>query len=268
MGLEEMIKEMVITADRHTPIHSEEADSILKQYLEDNKRRIDHFVDLGDGIDNPYMSEFATDPWWKHNPQEEFDMYAEHIKEVQDIIPKAKKYLMAGNHDKGRLDNKKNMNRGLASLRNVQYEEVMREALSGAGVNLRKIILADGAYDIQLTKNNKVTLMHGDPRLNPYIKGGVTGTRRTAELYPTDGDILMGHKHKFELFPRNFAGKICAVIDGIYDIKGMENAYLATHPYTNGFARILYDTKRDKRWFEHIDIKEGEAVIDGKTYRG
>ena len=268
MGLEEMIKEALIIADRHTPAHSERCDKILKEYIENNKKRIEYFVDLGDCIDNPYMSTFPVDPYWKDNPQEEFDAYAEFIKEVQDIIPKANYIILAGNHDKGRLSNAKNLNRGLASLRNLEYENVMKNAFEEAGVKTRKVFLEDGDYDLHLTKSNTVTITHGDPRLNPYIKGGVTGTRRTAEMYPNQNDLIMGHKHKYEAFSRNFPGKICMVTDGIYDIEKMKSMYLAHHPYTNGFVRVLYDKKADKRWIDHISIEDGVATIDGKIYKG
>lgn len=268
MGLEEMIKEALVIADRHTPAHSERCDKIVKDYIKDNKKRITHFVDLGDCIDNPYMSVFPVDPYWKENPQEEFDAYAEFIADIQSELPKANYIIMAGNHDKGRLTNAKNLNRGIASLRNVEYENVMKEAFAQAGVKNRKVFFEDGEYDLPLTKSNTVTFMHGDPRLNPYIKGGVTGTRRTAEMYPNSNDLIMGHKHKYESYSRNHEGKICMVTDGIYDIEKMKAMYLSHHPYTNGFVRILYDTKADKRWIEHIAIEGGVANIDGKLYKG
>ena len=268
MRLEDMIKEAVIIGDRHTPAHSEECDSILKEYMEDNSNRISHFIDLGDCIDNPYMSDFPVSPWWKENAQEEFDMYAEFAKDIQKIAPKAQYKIIAGNHDKGRLEDKRNLNRGIASLRNVEYENIMKEAMSSKGVNMKKVSFEDGEYDFKPTKSNTITLMHGDPRLNPYIKGGVTGTRRTAEGYPNGNDLIMGHKHKYEVFSRNYEGKICMVTDGLYDKDKMRAMYIAHHPYTNGFVRVLYDTKKDKRWIDHITIEDGEAIIDGKKYRG
>ena len=267
MGLEDMIKEAVIISDRHTPAHSEKCDKIIKEYVEDNKKRITHFIDLGDCIDNPYMSTFPVDPYWKDNPQEEFDQYAEFVADIQERIPKSAYYIIPGNHDKGRLDNAKNLNRGIASLRNLEYETVMKEAMSNNGVKLKKVFFEDKEFNLPLTKSNTLTLVHGDPRLNTYIKGGVTGTRRTSEMYPKANDIIMGHKHKYEVFSRNFPGKVCMVTDGVYDIKQMENMYLAHHPYTNGFVRVLYDKAKDQRWIEHISIEEKGAIIDGKVYK-
>lgn len=263
-----MIKEAIFVADRHTGIESTKCDRILKQYLEDNKKNITYFIDLGDGVDNPFMSDYAVDPKFIKTAQEEFDMYAEHLKEVHDIIPRAKKYIVAGNHDKGRLEDKKQLNRGIASLRNIQYENVLKEALKKAGVNGTKYKLIDGSKEIELTKGNTILITHGDPRLDPYVKGGVTGTRRTAEMYPTVGDIIMGHRHEYQEYPRRFEGKRCIVLDGMYDIDKMKELYLNTHPYTNGFGIMRYDTNTGKMFWEHVEIKNNKAIIGGLTYNG
>jgi hypothetical protein len=255
----------LITTDRHTPIQSEEADSILKQYIEDNRKSIKYFVDLGDGIDNPYMSDFSYDPWWKYNAQEEFDLYADHLGEIHNLIPRAKKILVAGNHDKGRLDNKRRLNTGMASLRNMEYENVLQEALLNAGAKLKKFELADKEHILELNKKDAITLMHGDPKLNPYIKGGVTGPRRTAENYPSKNDLIMGHSHRYIEYPRNYDGKLCIVLDGMYDIDKLKKQYINFHPYTNGFGIIDFD-KHNRHW-THIQIKDGKSKIDGKLYK-
>jgi len=263
-----MIKEAVFVADRHTGIESQSCDRILKNYLDNNGGSISYFIDLGDGIDNPFMSDYAVDPKFILSAQEEFDMYAKHLKEIQDIIPRAKKFIIAGNHDKGRLEDKKQLNRGIASLRNIQYENVLKEALKKAGVKGNKYEMVDGSKEIELANGQTVLITHGDPRLDPYVKGGVTGTRRTAEMYPTAGDIIMGHRHDYQEYPRRFTGKRCIVLDGMFDIDKMKDLYVNTHPYTNGFGIMRYNNRTGETFWEHVEIKNGKAIINGRTYNG
>ena len=274
-GLETMVrkakltgewKQVVVYADRHSRIASEDADLILKKYIRDNKKQITHIVDLGDGIDNPFMSVYAVDPYFKQSAQEEFDEYAEHLAELDHIVPNAHKILLAGNHDKTRLDNTKKLNRGLASLRNLQYESVLKEALSGAGANVAKFKMADPSYTIKMTKNNSALFTHGDPRIDPHVKGGVTGARRTAEMYPFDGDIYMGHTHQHVLVPRRYEGKHLSSLGGMFDTEKMKKLYVSYHPYETGFVVIKYNKKRDLRIFQYVPIVKGRAIIDGTEY--
>ncbi len=259
-------KQVVLYADRHSRIASVEADLIMKKYIKDNKKHITHVIDMGDGIDNPFMSVYAVDPHFKQSAQEEFDEYAEHLAELDKIVPDAFKILIAGNHDKTRLDNTKKMNRGMASLRNLQYESVLKEALAGCGANLDRFKLVDPAYTLKLTRSNSALFTHGDPRIDPNVKGGVTGARRTAEMYPFDGDIYMGHTHQHSLVPRRYDGKHLAILGGMFDTKKMKKLYVSYHPYETGFGVIKYNKKRDLRVFQYIPIIKGRAMIDGTEY--
>ena len=258
-SLEEMVnsnmKQAIFYADAHFDKQSDRSLCELYDYISDNKAHIGYICDLGDGIDNAYMSKYPVDPEDIMNPQEQFDMYARHLSILDDISPRSSKYLMAGNHDKARLSCAKNLNRGIASLRNLQYENVLREAMVGAGIEDDKFFFCDRAQDIKLTKSNIITIMHGDPKLNPFIKGGVTGLRRTAETYPNGNTIIMGHGHSYKLFPREYAGKDTIQIGCMADIHKLEAMYLNEHPYSNGFGIMHYDKKKDKVFWEYKEIK-------------
>lgn len=259
MNLEAMVndemKKAVFYADSHFGKQDDRALEIMYDYIEENKKDITHIIDLGDGIDNPFMSTFPVDPEDVLSAQDEFDMYSEHLKKISDISPKSSKYIMAGNHDKARLTNSKNLNRGIASLRNLQYENVLKEAMDNAGIKDKKYFFCDREEDIPLTKSNTVTIMHGDPRLNPYIKGGVTGLRRTAETYPNPNWLIMGHEHWYKYHPRNYEGKAAIVMGAMADINKLKAAYLNHHPYSNGFGIMHYDKKADKVFWEYKEIK-------------
>ncbi len=269
-GLEKMIdewKQVVVYADRHTGLHDEKCDLILKQYMKDYQQNITHVVDLGDGIDNPNMSIFPVSPEVKESAQEEFDMYARHINEIKKILPKATIYIIKGNHDEARLSNAKTLNQGLASLRNLEFDRVLKEAITHEGGTTNNLVMAGIEQTLQLTKNNKVLFTHGDPRINPNIKGGITGVRRTAESYPFDGSIYMGHGHHYIAHPRRYPGQQAVMLGGTFNIEKMQKAYTNSHPYTNGFGIISYNKAQDKTFFQYITIKDGTALINGEEFK-
>lgn len=249
------MKKAIFYGDAHFDKQSDKSLEILYDYIDKNSKDITHIVDVGDGIDNPFMSIYPVAPEDITSAQDQFDMYSKHWKQISDICPKSSKYIMAGNHDKGRLDSSKNLNRGIASLRNLQYENVLKEALKTAGVKDNKYFLCDRQENIPLTTSNIVTVMHGDPKLNPYIKGGVTGIRRTSETYPNGNWLIMGHGHRYIQFPRDYAGKSAIQLGCMADVKKLEQAYLNVHPYTNGFGIMHYDKRADKVFWEYKEIK-------------
>jgi len=261
-------KKVVVYADRHSSIADIPSDNIIKKYMMQNNKSITHVVDLGDGVDNPFMSDYAVDPSFVLSSQEEFDLYARHINEMSKIVPEATKIIIPGNHDKSRMDKAKRMNRGIASMRNMQYENVLKESILNDGGNLTNLKIAGQRYELKLTKDYSVCFSHGDQRLDPNMKSGMTGARRTAMEYPFEGDIIWGHGHEYKQFPRKFKGYFAIQLDMMADISEMESHYVGWHPYSNGFGVIHYNTKENTRFFQHIPIVDGLAVIDGKVYNG
>jgi len=261
-------KKVVVYTDRHSSIADMPSDNIIKKYMSNNKKSITHIVDLGDGVDNPFMSDYAVDPSFVLSSQEEFDLYARHINEMSKIVPEAKKIIVPGNHDKSRMDKAKRMNRGIASMRSMQYESILKESILNDGGSLNNVKIAGQNYQLKLTRDHKVCFTHGDPRLDPNMKSGMTGARRTAMEYPFEGDLIWGHGHEYKQFPRKYKGHFAVQLDMMASIEEMESHYVGWHPYSNGFGVIHYNTKENTRFFQHIPIIEGKAVIDGKLYNG
>lgn len=261
-------KRAVFYGDAHFSYESKPSLDIMYQYLEEHNKDIEYVVDLGDIIDNSAMSTFPVHPDDKDTPQEQFDDYARHVKVIQELVPSSMQYIMTGNHDAGRLSNSKNLNRGIASLRNLQFENILKDSFNEYDVDKNKVNVVVKEYTIPLTKNNNVTIFHGDPRMNPHVKGGVTGARRTAEMYPNMNWLIQGHVHQYREIPRPHEGKSLIVLDAMADIEHLKNAYLNYHPYTNGFGVMHYNKRKDKAVWQHISIDNGEAIIDGKIYKG
>jgi len=253
-------------SDAHIKYGDEASIEIIKEYMRDNKKNITHILDLGDGVDNPFMSDFPVNADFNTSAQDEFDMYAEFTKDVHKIAPKANYYIVAGNHDKGRLNKAKNLNRGIASLRNVAYEAVLKEALTNQKVDLSKFTFVDGYKTLKLTRSNNLTITHGDPRLDTNVKGGVTGARRTAEMYPVDGDIYMGHIHTSKTVPRRYPGKHLYSLPMIANIKAMKDVYLSYNPYENGFMIFKYNKEKNLLLHTPVNIVNGTANVDGTIY--
>jgi len=267
MRLNEMkLNQAIVYGDRHTAITSESCDRILKNYMKDNKSTITHIVDVGDMVDNPFMSIFDVNPEFTLSAQEEFDLYSAHIKEMQTIVPKAKIHLIPGNHDKSRLNNSKKLNRGLASLRNLEFENVLYESMIQNKVNLKNFKIHNRTCEIMFTKNDGVLFTHGDPRLDYNVKGGVTGVRRTAETYPTQLNIIMGHGHRHFEIPRRYPNTKIMMIGGMFNIPKMKKSYFNMNPYENGFAIIYYNKKTNFFNIQYVDITKNGAYVNGKIY--
>lgn len=270
-GLEEMVKsgwrEVVVFSDRHTGIESAQCDAILKEYLKDNKKSVDYIIDAGDFVDNPFMSDYPVNPSFVNTAQEDFDNYSKFLREIQTINPYFEFIIIPGNHDKGRLDSKKNLNRGLASLRCLKLENVLKESLEQSKFNMKHIQIANASYELQLTEHNSILVSHGDPRLDPNVKGGLTGARRTAIEYPFNGDIIIGHGHEHKIFPRRYEGKFMIQLGGMFDIEQMKEHYINSHPYTNGFLVIKYNKNTDQRFLNYYEINNGCAMINGRLYQ-
>jgi len=258
---------IVVTADKHMPMLDKRADKIVYQYIKDNKDMVKYYVDLGDFIDNPNMSVFPLDPEYHWTAQQEIDMYIKNLKKYSQLIPNAEFILIKGNHDYGRIENTKRMNRGIASLRALKLENLLKEAMNKYNVNIKKLHIED-RYILKKGKINPIIFIHGDPRLDPYIKSGVTGLRRTAEMYPLEGDIVIGHKHQIATYPRLLGETSIYSVGALMDIRKIAKQYISYHGYQNGFMVIAINPRTGESYFQQIPIIDGRAVINGKIYKG
>jgi predicted phosphodiesterase len=257
MGLEEMVKQILVMADEHAPHIDERMARITKDYAANNREDIQHVVLLGDGVDNPGMSFFPERPDNKYTLQEEVDEYVRHLSDYAKILPNAKFHYIHGNHCKGRLDSTKNIKKSMAGLRNLKFEKIMQESMQEQGIKL----------DVDFQDNLVLwdtMFVHGDPRIDPYIKGGATGVRRTAEMYPFQGNLVMGHKHQVISYPRVKGDSSVYVVGAMFNIKDIAQQYKSYHGYQNGFMVVSKDGKNLQ--FDNIEVKKGPLYIDGGIY--
>jgi predicted phosphodiesterase len=256
MGLEEMVKRfknrmIVGMSDQHFPYIDEKMERITLKYFRKNKDKITDVVFMGDGVDNPAMSKYPQRPEDDTLLQEELDLYTEHIAKYAAIVPGANVYILAGNHDLGRFDMVKKMNRSLASLRALDFKKLLKESFQNHG--------------------RKVEFTFGDPRIDTRLKGGVTGPRRNAESYPDfDCDIFYGHQHQAMKVPRpksHFAPEIKSVyvVPAMGNIGKMEEQYKSYNSYQNGSVSIRYDDSGSKQ-VDLVEVKAGPLYLDGKKY--
>lgn len=251
------LEQIVVMADQHIPFLSKRMERITLDYTKDNSLDIGKFVFLGDGCDNPGMSKFPQRAEDNQTLQEEIDAYITHINKYVEIVPDAEVVLIAGNHDKGRYDMVRSLNKNMASLRATEFENLLKESILNAGYHWDFSL-----HDVYTFED--VTFTHGDPRIDPYIKGGATGARRTAEMYPELGDIVMGHKHQVITYPRTKGDHSLYVVGAMFDIDEVAEQYKSYHGYQNGFL-VITDEGKVKQ-FDNIEVKEKPLLIDGVEY--
>ncbi len=269
MGLEEMVKgyknRMIVgMTDQHFPYVDERMERITLRYVRKNKSKITDIVFMGDGVDNPGMSKYPQRPEDDTLLQEELDLYTKHIGKYKEIVPNANIYVIAGNHDLGRFDSVKKMNRSLASLRALDFKKLLRESFKEQNINPE---FEFGDY-FKLGDN---VFVHGDPKIDPRLKGGATGPRRTADTYPDfDSDIFYGHTHQAIKVPRpksHFAKDIKSVyvVPAMGNVAKMQEQYTSYNAYQNGFVSINYDKEGHKQ-VDLIEVTQSPLYLGGFKY--
>lgn len=267
-NLEEMVRNADITlvmTDQHFPHIDKRMEDITLGYTKRNAKHIKNFVFLGDSVDNPKMSEFPQRADNNSVLQDEIDEFIQHVGKYHKLAPKAEIYILAGNHCVGRFERTKGLNPNLSSLRMLTFEGALRESVD-------KQELAYSFNFGNYFKLGSTVYTHGDPRIDPRLKGGVNGPRRTAEAYPDfDCDVVMGHKHQVVQEPRpksHFAVRPSSVyvVGAMFDVAKVEKHYTSYNAYQNGFLVV-----KEAKGFKQIDNVEVRAkqplYYDGCTYK-
>lgn len=268
MELEEMVKNgQRITlgmADQHFPHISKDAERITLNYTKHNAKYIDAMVFMGDSVDNPKMSEFPARADNDSLLQDEIDQFIVHVNKYHEAAPKADIYILAGNHCVGRFERVKGLNANLSSLRMLTFEKALKESIKEQGF---KYNIHFGNY----FKLGNTVWTHGDPRIDPRLKGGANGVKRTADTYPDfDCDIMMGHGHRVIKEPRpksHFAKNTSSVymVGAMFDVAKVAKHYTSFNAYQNGFA-IIREGKGYKQ-IDNVEIRPGQPLyLDGKKY--
>jgi predicted phosphodiesterase len=268
MSLEDMVKQerlLVAMGDQHFPHIDKRAEQITLQYVRNNRNKIDTLVFLGDSVDNPKMSEFPARADNDSLLQDEIDQFVKHVDKYHQLVPKAEIYVLAGNHCVGRFERVKGLNANLSSLRMLTFEKALQESVKEQGF---KYSINFGNY----FKLGSTVFTHGDPRIDPRLKGGANGAKRTADTYPDyDCDIVMGHQHRVIQEPRpksHFSRNNTSVyvVGAMFDVAKVEKHYTSFNAYQNGF--LIVRTGNGYKQITNIEIKRDQPLyVDGKRYR-
>lgn len=255
----------VFLTDEHIPYISEETVKVAEQYLKDERPR--YRVHGGDLFDNPGMSIFDPDPNHKRDTQEEIDETVKYLHRLYKASPETEVIILAGNHDVARLERLKST-RGFAlkNLRALDYPSLIKESSEHQGLPIGD---PSFSYEFELG-NGGVLFTHGDNRMDPKIKGGVTGPRRTAETHPFPGHIVYGHRHRSMTAAGNWGSRKVHQVAAMMDLT--HKAYMHHSDYENGFLVVKHNPNvRPNPTFHFQNVvasANGDMLIDGKIYNG
>ena len=255
----------VFLTDEHIPYVAPAMVKVAEDYLRDEKPR--YRIHGGDLFDNPGMSIFDPDPNHKRDTQEEIDETVQYLHRLYKASPGTEVVILAGNHDVARLERlKSTRGMGLKNLRNLDYPSLINESAAHQGLDIGRPIFA---ADYELC-GGYLHFTHGDPRMDPRIKGGVTGPRRTAETHPAKGSIIYGHLHKAQIATGPWGRRKVVVAPAMMDLN--HKSYMHHKDYENGFTVIKYSPNVRPEPSIHIQnvvaSKDGDMIIDGKVYNG
>ena len=250
--------------DQHFPHIDKRMESVTLKYVADHKKEVDTLIFLGDSVDNPKMSVFPSRADNDSLLQDEIDQFVAHVNKYHEIVPKADIYILAGNHCVGRFERVKGLNANLSSLRILTFDKALRESISEQKFK----------YNFKFSnyfKLGNTVYTHGDPRIDPRLKGGMYSVKRTADFYPDfDCDIVMGHGHRVIQEPRpksHFSRNNTSayMVGAMFDVAKVEKHYTSFNAYQNGFAIEI--TGKGFKQIENIEVKRDQPVyIDGKKY--
>lgn len=250
--------------DEHIPYLSEEMVRVAEQYLQDEKPK--YRIHGGDIFDNPGMSVFDPDPNHKRDTQDEIDETVRYLHRLYQASPKTEVVILAGNHDVARLERlKRTTPFALKNLRALDYPHLIMESAAHQDLDIGNPIFA---YEWELGPGMLFT--HGDPRMDPRIKGGVTGPRRTAETHPYQGHVVMGHKHKAQIATGPWGDRKVVQVAAMIDLN--HKAYMHHSDYENGMLVVKYNPNVRPKPVYHIQnavaAPNGDILLDGKMYNG
>lgn len=174
-------------SDVHAPYHDPKAIDALEAFIEWFKP--DDIIFLGDVIDFYALSRFNKDPIRALKLQHEIDIACDVIDIISDAAPDAKKYYLAGNHEKRLQKYLWSKAAELSSLRNLTVENLL-------GLNERGIEYIDTGRMIY----HGLVVKHGD------VARKYAGWSAKAEMETEGMPGVSGHTHREAVYERNTTG--------------------------------------------------------------
>ena len=150
----------------HAPITDEKAWLWLIKQIDDYQP--DFIVHLGDFLEGKAASRWDKDPRHKWRLNDEFNAFAEQVRDLNIVAPRAKKVLLYGNHDSNLLHEFHRLDDDAKGLAQERWEQIQREELNGWAIPCSHY-----GHD-QYFRLGQITFQHG----------GNTGKARTnSHLY-------------------------------------------------------------------------------------
>lgn len=251
----------VVLSDEHFCYVNPEMVSIAEKYIKKTKPK--YRVHLGDLFDNPGMSVFDQDPHHAREFQEELDEGVRYLARLHKASPDTKVIVIYGNHDHSRLERRKSeVPYAFKHLRNLELSKLIIDSAKDQGLEIGDVTFAK-----EWRLSNAVTFLHGDPRMDARIKGGVTGPRRTAETFPGDDHIVMGHRHRYYVGRDPWCDREVHHVAGMLDTRRVH--YNTCSKYENGFMVIHCKPQvrpRPEVVFQNVLYKNGGVFLDGRKW--
>jgi len=264
MAKESKYDKVLYTTDHHYPYHSEEMKKVELDILREEKPK--YHILGGDWIDASGLSSFLPKAGYIDETQNEVDGFVQYLSEMHVASPDTKRIMIYGNHDWARLQRAKAESPfGLAGLRVLNFETLFKEAATFYNVEIGDL---DFTKEWFLGKGMK--FIHGDNRMDPMIKGGVTGMRRTVSEYPGDYHIMMGHGHRKQVGVHAFRKRQVHMFGAMMDVNKV--GYTTHSQYENGLGLVHYSPNSRPNPIYHIENmkkeENGDVLLNGKLYNG
>lgn len=250
-----MLRKIIAIPDIQVPKHDHAALATALSIIRGEKP--DEVILIGDVVDLQSVSRFAPLNWTEAamTAAEELQAANEVLDVIDDAIPKkARKIYLEGNHDR-RLE-----------LWFIQHAPRLGENFNGNNI-VQQLSLDKRKY--QYIKVSQQPYRIGKVG---FIHGWFTNIHHAKKTIEKGGqNLIYGHCHDFSVFTGSHldkeAPRLAMSIGCLCDFR---QVYLDSRPmnWMHGIGLFYIDDKTGRFWPYFCPIIKGEAVINGRRYKG